>query len=386
MLAVRSGIPCQLIDSPSELEIVCVKLNYSQPVVCCLTYIPLNSSITQYENLFNFLNSTNIGSVNLIVLGTLIPQTLIGTHYLVFLQFLVNFGILFLIQSYLNLSTVLLTHIHGNILDLLLNNFEELIQCISVDPQSSLLLSDHYSIIFIIALTKPPTKTSCYYTFNYSKGNYDGLHEYLLYSDFSFCFQSHNVEAVWLYIEDVINTAMRLYIPFTKFYSHQHPPWFTSDTRHHNKRLHTLRRKFRLYPSDEMAAKIESLKVLLQEKITLAKNSYESSLINDFALANSNKIYSYIRNIFITKSRSIPSTVHFDSLTASSDSDKAGLFNQYFHSVFINTSSSPSIDDLPDLSHTVNSVEFTEMEVYDALRSLDPYKASGIDDILPRIL
>lgn len=29
MLAVRSGIPCQLIDSRSELEIVCVKLNYS---------------------------------------------------------------------------------------------------------------------------------------------------------------------------------------------------------------------------------------------------------------------------------------------------------------------------------------------------------------------
>ena len=84
------------------------------------------------------------------------------------------------------------------------------------------------------------------------------------------------------------------------------------------------------------------------------ENGYESSLINDFALANSNKIHSYIRNI--TKSRSIPSTLHFDSLTASSDSDKAGLFNQYFHSVFINLSSSLSIDDLPDLSHTINSV------------------------------
>ena len=70
MLAVRSGISCQLIDSPSELEILCVKLNYSQPVVCCLIYIPPNSlSVTQYENLFNFLNSTNIGSINLIVLG-----------------------------------------------------------------------------------------------------------------------------------------------------------------------------------------------------------------------------------------------------------------------------------------------------------------------------
>ena len=48
-----------------------------------------------------------------------------------------------------------------------------------------------------------------YYTFSFSK-NYDGLLEYLLYSDFSFCYQSHHVEdIIWLYTEDVINTAMR---------------------------------------------------------------------------------------------------------------------------------------------------------------------------------
>ena len=83
------------------------------------------------------------------------------------------------------------------------------------------------------------------------------------------------------YTEDVINTAMRLYISFTKFYSHQHPPWFTSDIRHHIKYLHTLHHTFRLNPSDETAAKVKSLEVLLQEKITLTKNSYESSLTND---------------------------------------------------------------------------------------------------------
>ena len=60
--------------------------------------------------------------------------------------------------------------------------------------QSSLLPSDYHSIIFKIALTKPPTKISCcYYTFNYSKGNYDGFHEYLMHSDFSFCSQSHKL-------------------------------------------------------------------------------------------------------------------------------------------------------------------------------------------------
>ena len=82
-----------------------------------------------------------------------------------------------------------------------------------------------------------------------------------------------------------------------------------------------------------MAAKVKSLEILLKEKIRLAKNSYETSLINDFALANSNKIYSYIRNI--TKSRFIPSTVHFNSLTASSDSEKANLFNIFIQFLLI---------------------------------------------------
>jgi len=34
--------------------------------------------------------------------------------------------------------------------------------------------------------------------------------------------------------------------------------------------------------------------------------------------------------------------------------------------------------------YTIDSVEFTEMEVYDVLISLNPNKASGIDDIPPR--
>ena len=109
----------------------------------------------------------------------------------------------------------------GNIL---LTNFEDVIQCISVNPQSFLLLPDHYCITFKIVFTKPPTTTSCYfmYSFSYSKENYD-----------IYRFYSHNVETIWLYIKDLITATMRLFIPFTKFHSHQHPSWFTPQIRHH---------------------------------------------------------------------------------------------------------------------------------------------------------
>ena len=97
-----------------------------------------------------------------------------------------------------------------------------------------------------------------------SKGDYDGLHEYLLNSNFIFCSHSHNVEAIWLYIEEVITTAMRLFIPYTRFHSHQHHLWFISDISHHIKCVHTLRCKFRYHPSDQMAAKVKSLETLLK--------------------------------------------------------------------------------------------------------------------------
>ena len=162
ILAVRSNISCQLTDSPREQETVCVKLNYSQPVVCCFTYIPPNSNITPYENLFVFLNSANIISANLNLLGDFnIPDinwnTLPGVSPVScqFCDIIFDSGLSQLINCP--------THIHDNILDLLLTNFKDLFQCISVDSQSSFLSPDHYSITFEIALTKPSTKTSCYH-------------------------------------------------------------------------------------------------------------------------------------------------------------------------------------------------------------------------------
>ena len=43
----------------------------------------------------------------------------------------------------------------------------------------------------------------------------------------------------------------------------------------------------------------------------------------------------------------------------------------------------PSTDDLPESSHSLNVIEFTETEIFQALTSLDPNKAPGIT---PRVL
>ena len=116
-----------------------------------------------------------------------------------------------------------LTHVHSNTLDLLLTNFEENIHSLLVHSQQQLLSSVHYGITFKLASSQPPRKLPTYYTFNYSKGDYTGLSNYLLDIDFTSCLQSHDVRGIWCTIEQFIVNAMKLFIPITKMYSHQHP-------------------------------------------------------------------------------------------------------------------------------------------------------------------
>ena len=217
--------------------------------------------------------------------------------------------------------------------------------------------------------------------FNYSKGDYIGLSNYLLGIDFTPRFQSHDVQEIWCIIEQFIINAMKLFIPLTKIHSHQHPLWFTPEIRHQLKCLRTLHCKYKCHPTTYMAAKIKSLESGLQDDITAAKYDFESFVIKSFACTSNNKIYRYIKSP--NKSKSLPVTVSFDSLVASADTDKA---NCYFHSVFSGSSSLPSTDDLPEISHSLNAIEFTETEVFQVLTTLDPNKASGIDSISPRIL
>ena len=146
------------------------------------------------------------------------------------------------------------THLHGNVLDLLLTNIEENITSLEVHSNSS-LSSDHYDITFAVAtVPKFSSKFMPYYTFNYSKGDYYGLSNYLLSTDFTSCFLTHDIERIWHTIEHQIITAMKLFIPVNKHHSVQH---LTSEIRHSLKRLRTLHRKYKLHPSQNILANID---------------------------------------------------------------------------------------------------------------------------------
>ena len=96
-------------------------------------------------------------------------------------------------------------------------------------------------------------------------------------------------------------------------------------------------------------------------------------------------MFSYISNL--NKSTLLPTCIGYGDQNVHLDLDKANSFNDYFHSIF--TDSSPT-DLNYESSQTSNislsDIHVTYHDVLDALSVLDTTKAMGPDDISPGVL
>ena len=81
-----------------------------------------------------------------------------------------------------------------------------------------------------------------------------------------------------------------------------------------------------------------------------AKSSYESQLVDHFAFNNSYKIFKYIKSIM--KTDSLPVVMHLNDKSATSDLDKAELFNLFFESVYSKDNVSPDFTTIPQFSQS----------------------------------
>ena len=178
---------------------------------------------------------------------------------------------------------------------------------------------------------------------------------------------------------------MDIYIPKRRQQPHHRPQWFTPEIQHHLNKLHTLRKKAKHNPTEYNKHNLKEAENNLQQLIVSARQTYESTLINQFSQSNSNKIYKFISSL--TNSRSIPATMSLDSNTLNDDSSIADGFNEYFYSVFTRSSvNHPSTVDGPTDIPPISSIHILPEEVFHCLSSLDASKAAGIDGIGPRVL
>ena len=119
--------------------------------------------------------------------------------------------------------------------------------------------------------------------------------------------------------------------------------------------------------------------------MSFTKATYETDLIKSFGPNNPSRIYKYIDKI--AGHNSLPISVTYNSTSATSDLEKASLFNVYFHSVFTcSTYTLPPLTVIPTPQCTCNDIVISEEEVFQEFSTLDPSKAAGCDSIGPRML
>ena len=119
------------------------------------------------------------------------------------------------------------THNHGNILDLILTNNEDLIQNITVHSDDVYCISsDHFLINFELPLGRHLTcETTASSAFDYSIADFVSMDAFIFNSgihNWDLC----DVKVVWTAIKSVIFDAMIQFIPSFQFRSNQYPKWF----------------------------------------------------------------------------------------------------------------------------------------------------------------
>lgn len=392
LIAVKNTIPASSISpnttSNNTLEIITVRLTLRKPIILSCIYIPPSPCDSYMNDVISNLTQTiqNNSSTDIIIAGDFNSpdvqwDTLSSTSNSArdLCDFIFDNSLIQLIDQP--------THIKGNILDLILTNSNECVANLSIAlTPDNWIPTDHFVITFQLSQTlhQPPVTTPIY-VFDFPKANYDGILSYLFDFDYSQCLLSQDVESIWCTIKNSIYNAMTMFIPKVRLRRHQFPCWYTPELRHLSKCLRTCKKRLSRHPTPHLQLRTSNLESEYRRKALLAKSNYESQLVQSFAGSHNARIYDYIRSL--SKKSSIPSTVFFNNSYATSDTEKAELFNSFFHSVFTGSSFSlPSMSSLQLPPSCICTISLSASEVFDALSSLDPTKSSGCDGIGPKLI
>ena len=384
LLAVHNSYSCYRLPSPSNLEVVTAVIGTRSPFLMCVVYIPPNSAYEHYLKIFAYLESVVVSHPHAIIVGDFnLPDicwsNLSGqsSESAALCDFVFRHNLLQVVDFP--------THSHGSTLDLVLTNSHSLIENTRSFSSHS-LKSDHLFLSFSISSPSRMVKAkySPTFSFNYKKTNLEGLCSYLFDLNYDALLSSLDIEFVWSSLKDTILHAISLFTPSVKVRSQSYPKWFSSTIRHKLNILRSLRKKCKKNPSNDNTSRLHSAQLQLENEIHQARCTYESNLIKKFAYSNDPKIYHYLKSL--SRSNSLPSTIHHGSVTATMKSDKAELFNKFFHSVFTTNYEHCSQDSPSFPNSSLCSIDISHDDTFTALASLDPSKAMGGDRIPPIIL
>ena len=196
LIAVKENISSKLINCPSNLDLLSVSIAHNKTITINLLYIPPNANVSYLLDIESILHNLN-SNENLILLGdfnfpdanwnTMTGNTSSSTNF---------WDLIF----ELNLEQLITepTHKGGNILDVILTNYDCIDNILVSTTLPYGLSSDHYLINFSLKFIHKENLLPYHpeSVFDYSHADWDGLLAFLESHDFTSFFGGTDVDAL----------------------------------------------------------------------------------------------------------------------------------------------------------------------------------------------
>jgi len=275
-----------------------------------------------------------------------------------------------------------------HILDLVISNEDLVEDILNLSPLGK---SDH-SVLHCVCKLSNYNKINVS-KFNYSKGDYSGLCEYIrkefnddLYSD---CF---SVNDFWMNLKSIIESGMKLFIPpvedntWKKKKSWQFP--IDKSFKKLIKKKHRSWTRFQKTKDKKFLTEYKSIRNLVRKESRTITKKFQTDVAKS-CKSNPKKFWQHVRSK-TTSSSGIGDIKVFDSgssRTITSDSEKAQIFSEYFSKLYtvesdtilVKLSNVMPVDSMP-------RIEFSELDVAGKLSNLKLNKSPGPDMLHPRVL
>ena len=273
--------------------------------------------------------------------------------------------------------------ISNSILDLLTTTSPQLIENLQGVPG----ISDHLIVTFHINMKpkmqpKPPRKI-----YSFQKADTNVLKQKV--EEFSQIFLDSNpekntVNQNWETIRNSLQTIMDSTVPSKMSSTKRNLPWINNDLKRKMRKRDQLYKKARKTITGEGWAAYRKYRNMVTKLTKKAHLDYINNVIGDSLVDQPKKFWSYVK-LMKTENLGIP-TLRTSTKLCTSDRDKSEALNSQFKSVFTSepTTNVPSKGSSP--YHQIPTLQIETAGVEKQLSSLNPSKASGPDEIPPRLL
>lgn len=284
--------------------------------------------------------------------------------------------------SYLNLNQFnnVPNHLNRN-LDLVFSNFP-----VSVmhSPDVLVIEDRHHpalDIEFNLALNNESLASNFNYH-NFDNGNYIGFNNFLASYSWDNILNTSDVNRAVNIFYSVIYEGIEMFIPISHYKDPSFPKWFSDELKAcvlQKKAAHLLFKKSNssqdYYTFSRLRAKCKQLS---KTCYNVYLNSIKSKLYN-----NPKSFWDFIKSK--TKSDEIPSTVHYNNITANDGPTIANTFANHFSSVYKKTQGKiPTFK--PTLPINFSSCSISRADIFNKLEHITCKKSFGPDGIPPILL